>query len=171
MAQCQKIGFVVLVLVSDGELCYDIVRYEAVHGADFCSWCALCRNVVVVRDEATILRIFSCCNPHSGMAFFLLNTVCAVSWVRYSWAGRGAVLLGCFFALLVPFPASVSMNTGMLVWDANLPILWLISLSLLERADEVLDRVDPMVRCSGDRCFGLISYNLELLSLVVIQID
>ena len=86
--------------------------------------------------------------------------------------GRGAVLLGCFFALLVPFPASVSMNTGMLVWDANLPILWLVSSSFLERADEVLDRVDPMVRCSGDRCFGLISYNLELLSLVgIIRID
>ena len=38
-------------LVSDGELCFDIVRYEAVRGADFCSWCALCRNVVV-RDGA-----------------------------------------------------------------------------------------------------------------------
>ena len=70
-------------LVSDGELCYDIVRYDAVLMAGLCSWLALCRNVVVVRDGAT-QSITSCCNPHSGMAFFLLNTVGALSWVRYS---------------------------------------------------------------------------------------
>ena len=48
--------------------------------------------------------------------------------------------------------------------DVNLPILWLLS-SFVWNA---------LLRCSmewtcavqGDRCFGLISYNLELLSLV-----
>ena len=40
-------------LVSDGELCYNIVRYRAVLCAGIGSWSALCRNVVVVRDGAT----------------------------------------------------------------------------------------------------------------------
>ena len=133
-------------LVSDGELCYDIVRYEVVLMADLCSWCALCRNVVVVRDVAT-QSITSCCNPHSGMVFFLFNTVGDESWVRYSWAWAWC----CSFGLFLCFACSFFRHRyrwrwNLLLLDVNLPILWLISSSFLERADEVLDRVDPMVR-------------------------
>ena len=38
------------------------------------------------------------------------------------------------------------MGMEFVVFARELPILWLISSSFLERADEVLDRVDPMVR-------------------------
>ena len=56
-------------LVRGGECATIFVRYWAILGAGFCSWLALCRNVVVVRD-GLILRISSCCNPRSmGMAF------------------------------------------------------------------------------------------------------
>ena len=52
------------------------------------------------------------------------------------------VSLLCLFL----FRASVSMGMEFVVFGRELPILWLISSSFLERADGVLDRVDPMVR-------------------------
>ena len=83
-------------LVSDGERCYNMVRYWAVLGAGLCSWCALCRNGVVVRDGANC-TIF--CFPHSfGMTFFLLGTGNdGESWVRYAWAWAASFWLIRFF--------------------------------------------------------------------------
>ena len=54
-----------------------------------------------------------------------------------------AVSLLCLFL----FPASVSMEVEFVVFGREWPILWLLS-SFSERAVEVLDGVDPMVRCS-----------------------
>lgn len=135
-------------LVSDGERCYDIVRYEAVVCAVIGLWSALCWNVVVVRVGATqLIDFYSCCDPHSGMAFFLFNMVGAVSWVRYSWAWAWCCSFGLFLCFACSFfRRRYRWGWNLLLLDMNLPILWLISSSFLERADKVLDRVDPMVR-------------------------
>ena len=107
--------------MSDGELCYDIVRYDAVLMAGLCSWLALCRNVVVVRDVAT-QSITSCCYPHSGMAFFLLSTGNdGESWVPYSWAWA------VFLWLLVPFSGIDDYGDVAFAVGQEWPILWLIS--------------------------------------------
>ena len=82
-----------------------------------CSWCALCRNGVVVRDEASF-TISCCCSPHSlGM-----GTSSLVRETNLQYVTRGlwlvVVLFGCFLALFVPF--SVIGDDGDM--DANLPI-------------------------------------------------
>ena len=73
------------------------------------------------------LRIFSCCDFLSlEMAFLLLNTVCAVFWVRYSWAWAWC----CSFGLLLCFVRSFSgiddYGDVAFVLGRELPFLWLI---------------------------------------------
>ena len=97
-------------LVSYGERCYNMVRYWAVLGAGLCSWCALCRNGVVVRDDATQFDEFpafltrlewpSSCSARETM-------------VDLGYVTRGLGLVVVLFALLVPFSSIGIDGDGM----------------------------------------------------------
>ena len=121
-------------------------------------------NALLLFKMGLIWWIF-CWNPCSmAMVFFLLNTGFDTEfWVCYLNCGL-CFLFGCFFTLL--FPAF----HGCCFWT-QIACLWLI-FSFFPRE----------MRCWGARwsgptlvrlrlLLGLISYNLELLSLVTIWID
>ena len=96
----------------------------------------LCVGTVLLFGTGLISR-FSCCgSPHSlGM-----GSSCSARETNLRYVTRGLGLLLSVASLLCLFLFPAPMMTGMLLLllDANLPILWLIS-SILERAVEVLD--------------------------------
>ena len=93
-----------------------------------------------------------------------------VTTLNFGYVTRGlGLLFGCFFALLFPF--SGIDDCGDVWFWTRIAFLWLISSIFLERAVEVLDEWTRWCAVQWDRCLGVISYNLELLSLVSILID